>query len=185
MTRRVRAAVGVMVLGFGLLAGVYPPLRTLVTQQIGNVKQKVRGVADTALTPIRPVSVQGTKGPADHPPKAAFDTFKNTSWIAVWNEKLPSNLTVQLDHPVALRKAVVSTGDAKKFAGYSRPALLEFTYSNEKSDLVQLKDIPGPQEIALRNAVGVSRITVKVVNVYPAPDVKTFALSEIELFGIG
>ncbi|WP_405059629.1 discoidin domain-containing protein [Kribbella sp. NBC_01505] len=183
--QRARALVGAMLLVFGLLAGFYPPLRTLVTQQVGNVKQKVRGAADTALTAIRPVSVQGTKGPANNPPKAAFDTFKNTSWITAWNEKKPPNLVVQLDHPVALRKAVILTGDAKNFAGHSRPSVVEFTYSNEKSDLIQLKDIPGPQEIALRNAVGVSKITVKVLSVYPAPDAKTIALTEIELFGIG
>ncbi|GAA3553240.1 NADase-type glycan-binding domain-containing protein [Kribbella ginsengisoli] len=183
--RRVRAGIGVLILGFGLLAGFYPPARTLVTQQVGNVKQKIRGVADTALTPIRPVSVQGPRGSTGHPPKAAFDTFKNTSWITAWNEKSPPRLTVQLDHPVALRKVIVSTGDSTDYAGHIRPALLEFAYSNEKSDLVQLKDTPGPQQVALRNAVGVSSITVKVLNVYPAPDVKTLALTEIELFGIG
>lgn len=183
--QRLRATVGVLVLVFGLLAGLYPPMRTLVTQQVSNVKQKIRGVADAALTPIRPVSVQGTRGTVDHPPKATFDTFTNTTWITGWNEKKPPTLTVQLDHPVALRKAIVSTGDPKNFAGHIRPALLEFGYSNEKSDLVQLKDVPGPQEVALRNAVGVSRITVKVLNVYPAPDVTTLALAEIELFGIG
>lgn len=183
--RRIKAIAGVMLLGFGLLAGFYPPARTLVTQQIGNVKEKIHGVADTALSPIRPVSVQGAKGPADHPPKAAFDTFKNTAWQAPWNEKTPPSLTVQLDHPVALRKTIVSTGDPKNFAGLIRPALLEFSYSNEKSDLVQLKDAPGPQQIALRNATGVSRVTVKVLNVYPAPDAKNLALTEIELFGIG
>ncbi|MGW6278561.1 zinc ribbon domain-containing protein [Kribbella sp. NPDC055071] len=183
--RRVRAAIGMAILVFGLLAGFYPPLRTVVTQQFDNVKQKVRGAADTTLVPIRPVSVLGTKGPADHPPKAAFDTFKNTSWIAAWNEKKPPDLTVQLDHPVALRKTVVSTGDTKNFAGYIRPAVLEFTYNNEKSDLIQLTDTPGPQEFALRNAVGVSKITVKVVTVYPAQDAKSLALTEIELFGIG
>ncbi|MEV8374606.1 zinc ribbon domain-containing protein [Kribbella sp. NPDC056861] len=182
---RVRTAVGVLILVFGLLAGFYPPLRTVVTQQIGNLKQKVAGVADTALTPIRPASVQGAGTTADHPAKAAFDTFTNTSWTAVWNAKKVPTATVQLDRPVALRKVIVSNGDRKTFAAQLRPASLMFKYSNEKFDLVQLADTPEPQEIALRNAVGVSNITVTIVNVFPAQDAKTVALSEIELFGIG
>ncbi len=171
---------------FGLLAGFYPPLRTLVSQQVGHVKQKVAGVAENALTPIRPVSVQGPRTTAaDHPPKAAFDTFKNTSWTAPWEENKAPTLAVQLDHPVALRKVIVTNGDARNFAAYIRPAVLKFTYSNEKSDVVQLTDTAGPQQVALRNAVGVSSLKVSVVNVYPAEGAKLLALSEIELFGIG
>ncbi|WBQ06501.1 discoidin domain-containing protein [Kribbella sp. CA-293567] len=183
--RKVRAGVSVLVLVFGLLAGFYPPVRTMVVQQVGNLKQKVRGVAETALAPVRPIAVDGPKSATGHPPKAAFDTFKNTSWIATWSAQNSPTLTVRLDHPVALRKVIVSNGDAKNFAGTMRPAVLEFRYSNEKSDLVRLTDTPGPQQLSLRNGVGVSSFTVKVINVYPVQGAKTLALSEIELFGIG
>jgi hypothetical protein len=183
--RRGRAAVGAMLLVFGLLAGFYPPIRTLVVQQAGNVKQKISGLAETALTPIRPVSVQGPKVNADHPAKAAFDTFANTSWIAAWNEKKAPVLTVQLDHAVALRQVIVTNGDAKNFAASIRPSTLLFKYSNEKSDIIQLADRPGPQKFPLAHAVGVSQFTVSVINVYPAQDAKNVALSELELFGLG
>jgi hypothetical protein len=183
--RRARAAIGVMMLAFAALAGFYPPVRTLVTQQVGNVKHKIEGVAETALTPVRPVSVKGPQVSADHPSKAAFDTFANTSWIALWDRNKEPALTVQLDHPVALRKVIVTNGDSKNFAASIRPATLVFKYSNEKSDIVQLTDQPKPQEVTLTHAVGVSSFTVTVINIYPAQDAKALALSEIELFGLG
>ncbi|TWD79385.1 hypothetical protein FB561_0443 [Kribbella amoyensis] len=183
--RRARTTAGFLILVFGLLSGFYPPLRTFVVQQAATVKQQVRGVADSALTPIRPVAVQGSGSTTNHPPNAAFDTFANTSWQVPWNEKAPARLTVQLDRAVALRKILVRTGDSKNFAGSSRPATLELKYSNEKSELISLVDKPDPQEIALRNAVGVGTITITVVTVFPAPGARDLAVAEIELFGIG
>lgn len=183
--RRVRTAVGVLVLCFGLLSGFYPPLRTYVVQQVTSVKQKLRGVADTALTPIRPAAVQGTKSLAGHPPKAAFDTFSNTTWQAPSTDQAPAHLVVRLDHAVALRKIIVTNGDPKNFAALGRPATLELRYSNEKSELISLTDSPQPQELALHSAIGVSTITINVVTTYPAQGSTTIALAEIELFGIG
>ncbi|MEU4191090.1 zinc ribbon domain-containing protein [Kribbella sp. NPDC026611] len=182
--RRLRAAVSVLLVTFAVLCGIYPPLRTYVVQQASNVKQKVRGVADSALTPVRPAAVQGTAGPG-HPARAAFDTFSNTAWIAPWSEKATTRLTVRLDHAVALRKLIVRNGDAKNYAGHSRPAALELQYSNEKSESVTLADSPEPQEIALHDAVGVSQFTITVITVYPAQGAHDLAVSEIELFGIG
>ncbi|MGC4941081.1 zinc ribbon domain-containing protein [Kribbella sp. DT2] len=183
--RRARAAIGMLLLAFALLAGFYPPLRTMVVQQVSTVKQKVQGVAETALTPVRPVSVRGPQAGADHPAKAAFDTFTNTSWVVAWDKNKEPVLTVQLDHPVALRRVIVSNGDSKNYAASIRPSTLVFKYSNEKSDIVQLADQPGRQELTLANAIGVSSFTVTVINVYPAQDAKNLVLSEIELFGLG
>lgn len=183
--RRVRTAIGVMILAFGLLSGFYPPLRTYVVQQANSVKQRLRGVADSALTPIRPATVQGTKGLADHGPQAAFDTFTNTTWEAPWSERAPAGLIVRLDHAVALRKIIVTNGNPKNFAARSRPATLELKYSNEKSELIALADSPEPQEFALHGAVGVNQVTITVVTVYPAQGTTALALAEVELFGIG
>ncbi|MEU8224666.1 zinc ribbon domain-containing protein [Kribbella sp. NPDC048915] len=183
--RRVRAAVGILMLTFVLLSGLYPPLRTYVVQQASNVKQKISGVAESALAPIRPAAVQGSKATVGHPPKAAFDTFTNTTWAAPWNQKTPPTLTDQLDHAVALRKVIVSNGDKKNFAALIRPATLQFRYSNEQTELITLADTPEPQEFTLRNGIGVNQLTVIVVSVYPAQGARDLALSEIELFGIG
>jgi hypothetical protein len=183
--RRVRTAVSVLLVTFGVLAGFYPPLRTYVVQQATNVKQKVRGVADSALVPIRPAAVTGTPAAKGHPPNAAFDTFTNTTWSAPWSEKSPPTLTVRLDHAVALRKLIVRNGDSKNYAATLRPATLELKYSNEKSELISLTDQPGPQEVALRDAVGINAITITVVTVYPAQGARNVTLTEVELFGIG
>jgi hypothetical protein len=183
--RRARTTITVLLVTFTVLSGFYPPLRSYVVQQASTAKQKIRGLADSALAPVRPATVQGSKSAAGHPPKAAFDTYTNTAWMAAWNEKSPPTLTVQLDHAVALRKLIVSNGDPKNFAGTIRPATVELSYSNEKSELITLGDSPEPQQIALHDAIGVDKFTITVVTVYPAQDARDLAVSEIELFGIG
>ncbi|MCR6487830.1 discoidin domain-containing protein [Amycolatopsis sp. OK19-0408] len=183
--RRVRAAVGVAVLVGGLVVGFYPPARTAALHQLDALRQRVLDLAGTALGPVRPATVDGPVAAPDHPPKAVFDTFKNTYWTAVWAEGAKPALVVRLGSPVALRKVIVTNGASDAFAAHARPATLEFSYSNEKSDIVAVADSPQPQELTLANAVGVTGLKITVLAVHPAQDAKDLALSELELFGVG
>ncbi|WP_410664555.1 NADase-type glycan-binding domain-containing protein [Amycolatopsis sp. lyj-84] len=183
--RRIRAAIGVVILVGGLVVGLYPPLRTAALHQVDRLRQWVLDTAETALGPVRPSTVDGPGGSPDHPPKAAFDTFKNTYWATTWDARKRPSLVIKLNGPVALRKVIVTSGASDAFAAHGRPASLEFSYSNEKSDIVSVRDSPQPQELALTNAVGVTGLKITVSAVHAAQDAKDVAVAEVELFGIG
>lgn len=188
ITQSVRRYVFVVVVAFGLLAGLYPPLRTTVVNEATNVKNwATNAVSGAALSPVHPNAVQPTDAQLPgHPATAAFDGFANTYWLATWtpNAKQPS-VTVDFGKPTALAKVVVTTGASDNFVAHDRPSIVLFAYSNEKSDTVTLKDSKAPQDVTLRNGLGAGLVHIQVLQVYQAPDAQDVAVTEFQFFGVG
>ncbi len=185
---RVRRYGFVVVLLCGVLTAAYPPLRTVVVGKIGEVRTSVSNLFGGAvLDPVRPAAVHATTTQTQaHPAKAAFDGFKNTYWAAPWGTdvKQPA-VTVDLGEATVLGKVIVTSGAADDFVGHNRPSILVFTYSNEKSDTITLRDTPEPQEIALRNGLAAEVVDIQVLQVFETKGASDVALTEIEFFGAG
>jgi hypothetical protein len=183
----IRRYSAVVVIGFALLAGLYPPLRTYLVNKVGDAKASISRTLATTLNPVRPSAIAATDTELpDHPAKAAFDQFKNTYWAAPWtpNGKQPT-VSVDLGKTTALAKVIITSGATEDFTAHHRPSMLLFAYSNEKSDTVGLKDTPEPQEITLRNGLAAKVVKIQVLQVYETQGATDVALTEAEFFGVG
>jgi hypothetical protein len=188
LVRGVRKYAFIAVLVFGVVAGVYPPLRTAVVNEATGVKTWATNlVSGAALGPVHPTAVRPTttqlKG---HPATAAFDGFANTYWLAPWtpNGAQPS-VTIDLGKPTALAKVVVTSGASDNFVAHDRPSIVVFAYSNEKSDTVTLQDTKQPQEITLRNGLAARLVHIQILQVYQAPSASDVGVTEFQFFGAG
>lgn len=182
--RKVRNTVWVVVLGFGLLAGVYPPLRTDVTERFNAVRRDVLGLVDQTFEPVHPDNVTANAESPGHPPGAAFDEFKNTYWAAPWTETQPV-LTAELDGSVNLVKVIVTSGASDDFTACNRPSIMNLAYSNEKSDTIMLQDTPKPQEFTLSEGLGAGTVHIEVLQVHAAEGATEVAVTEVEFFELG
>jgi hypothetical protein len=180
----VRRGFWVVLLVFGLLAGLYPPLRTVVNERVQALRDSVVKAAEKTFDPVRPVSVTASAESAEHPGKAAVDQFTDTYWSAPWSRGGQPVLTLDLGKPTTLVKLIVTNGAKNEFAARSRPSIIVLSYSNEKSDTLLLKDKPEPQEFTLTGGIGAQQVRVQVLDVYPAEGTTEAALTELELFAV-
>ena len=182
--RKIRTYAFVVVLVFGLAAGLYPPLRTYLLQRLDAVKQDVASVAEQALNPARPTSVVADAETPEHPAALAFDQFTNTYWAAPFERGATPGVTIDLGKGTALVKVIVTSGASDEFTARHRPSIVNLAYSNEKSDTITLKDTREPQEFALTNGLGARTVHIKVLAVYPADGAGEVALTELEFFAV-
>jgi hypothetical protein len=188
LVRGVRKYAFIVVVAFGLVAGIYPPLRTAVVNEALGVKSWATNlVSGATLGPVHPTAVHpsSTQLPG-HPATAAFDGFSNTYWLAPWtpNGTQPS-VTIDMGKPTALAKVVITSGASGAFVAHDRPSIVVFAYSNEKSDTVTLKDSKDPQEITLRNGLAAKLVHIQILQVYQAPNATDVATTEFQFFGAG
>lgn len=185
-SRKLRAAIGIIVVVAALLGGLYPPFRTAIVNQVTALKDKITNAASNAtLSPIHPASVKVHGQRAKHPGKAAVDEFKNTYWLAPWPSEHPPELDLKLANHVALRKVIITIGASDDFVAHDRPAVIRFAYSNEKAETIVVKDTSKPQTFSLRNGLGTDSVKVQILDVFPAQKASDVAIGEIEFFGIG
>jgi hypothetical protein len=188
VVRGVRKYAFILVLVFGLVAGIYPPLRTAVVNEANGVKSWAGNlISGATLSPVHPTTVRptGTQLPG-HPATAAFDGFTNTYWLAPWTPSgAQPSVTIDLGKPTALAKVVITSGASGAFVAHDRPSIVVFAYSNEKSDTVTLKDSKDPQEITLRNGLAGKVVHIQILQVYEAPGAKDVAVTEFQFFGAG
>ncbi len=182
--RKIRTYAFVVVLGFGLLAGFYPPLRTYVTDKFDALRKEVSGVVEQTMDPARPVSVTASLESPEHAAKLAFDQFANTYWAAPFDRNTPPSITADLGGTTALTRVIVTSGAADAFATLHRPSIIVLSYSNEKSDTFVLKDIPEPQEVKLVNGLGAQTVRIQVLDVFVAEGAVDVAVAELEFFAV-
>ncbi|MFG1648172.1 NADase-type glycan-binding domain-containing protein, partial [Amycolatopsis sp. NPDC049252] len=188
LIRGVRTYAFVAVLAFGLLAGIYPPLRTAVVDRVTGVRTWAAGlISGATLSPVHPTAVHPTGTPVPgHPATAAFDGFSDTYWLAPWAPNGPQpSVTIDLGKPTALAKVVITSGAGGAFVAHDRPSIVVFAYSNEKSDTVTLKDSKEPQEVTLHNGLAAGIVHIQILQVYPAPDATDVGVTEFQFFGVG
>jgi hypothetical protein len=182
--RKIRNTMWVAVLTFGLLAVVYPPLRTDVTERLDTVRKDVLGVVDETFEPVHPDSVTANADSPGHPPSLAFDEYKNTFWAAPWTQDQPV-LTAKLDDSVDLVKVIVTSGVSGDFTAYDRPSIVNLAYSNEKSDTIVLQDSPKPQTFTLSEGQGAGTVRIEVLQVHDTAGATEVAITEVEFFALG
>lgn len=182
--RTIRTYAFVVVLGFGLLAGFYPPLRTYVTDKFAELRREVSGVVEQTMDPARPVAVTASVESPEHPAKLAFDQFANTYWAAPFDRNAPPSITADLGGTTALTRVIVTSGAAVDYAARHRPSIVVLSYSNEKSDTFVLKDTPKPQEFKLDNGLGAQTVRIQVLDVFAAEGATDVAVAELEFFAV-
>jgi hypothetical protein len=180
--RRIRAAIGAVMLTFAVLAGLYPPLRTFVVEKFTDAKNELTGLVSKAYDPVRPPSVHANAELPDHPGAASFDQFKNTYWAAPWSSEHQPALTLDLGRTAGLVRLIVTSGASDAFAAHHRPSIVNLSYSNEKSDTVTLRDTPEPQELPLTNGLGAQTVKIQILAVYETQGAADVAVTEFELF---
>ncbi len=187
VVRKVRVVVALVLVVGGVVYGAYPPFRNLVNDNVLAVKQRMFGLASSALSPQHASAVTADEQVPGHPGRLAVDEFSNTYWLAPWNgsqaPQVPT-LTLTLANTTILRKMIITIGAAGSYTSQDRPSIVELTYSNRKSDFITLQDEPKPQEFALNNAIGVNSVQLRILEVFPAQGSSDVALTEIELFGV-
>jgi len=73
-------------------------------------------------------------------------------------------------------------GDNDKFDQSFRVERLHLVYSNGKTEDLQLKDQPDPQELTLQNGHNITSVEMHVMATYQSLHGTDVAISEIELF---
>lgn len=182
--RKIRTYAFVVVLGFGLLAGFHPPLRTYVTDRFDALRKQVSGVVEQTMDPARPVRVTASTESPEHAAKLAFDQFANTYWAGPFDRNAPPSITADLGGTTALTRVIVTSGAAADFTALHRPSIVVLSYSNEKSDTVVLKDTPEPQEFKLSNGLGARTVRIQVLDVFTAEGAVDVAVAELEFFAV-
>jgi hypothetical protein len=184
VVRKIRTYAFVVVLGFGLLAGFYPPLRTYVTDKFAELRREVSGVVEQTMDPARPVGVTASLESPEHAAKLAFDQFANTYWAAPFDTNAPPSITADLGGTTALTRVIVTSGAAADYATLHRPSIVVLSYSNEKSDTFVLKDTPEPQEFKLVNGLGAQTVRIQVLDIFAAEGAVDVAVAELEFFAV-
>jgi hypothetical protein len=185
--RKLRTVLAVLIVLGGILYGAYPPLRTYLNDQVLSAKQQLFGFASGQLKPIRPTATTANVQLPQHTAQMATDEFTNTYWDAPWSGPGATNvpaLTLNFGKNVILQQIVIYIGASDNYTAHDRPALLEFSYSNQENDFINLQDTSGKQQITLHHGVGVSSVQIKVLDVFPAQNSADVAVTEIELFGL-
>ena len=184
--RKVRAVVGIAVLLAGILYAAYPPFRNNVNAYVTEAKQKVFGIASGTLAPVRPATTSANVQLPGHAGKLATDEFTNTYWSAPWGGigSTPPTLTLTFSKTVILRKVIIYIGASDQYTAHDRPSVVELQYSNEKTDFIRPLDTSNQQQFSLPNAIGVTSVQIKILDVFPAQGSTDVAVTEIELFGL-
>lgn len=179
--RALRWVLALAVLLFAVLYGFSQPFRTNVNAQVIAAKDGVAGVFTEKLVPVRQSAISAAQERPEHPAKLAMDNDKGTFWAAPTDPKTAA-LTIRFDHVTDLRRAIIFSGDPKKYLGSQRPQRLTLVFDTGKTYDIPLTDQPDQQEHAIKNGDGIKQVQVLVAGVYPSAESTDTVISEIELF---
>jgi zinc-ribbon domain len=179
--KTVRALVAVVLVLGGIAYGSLPAVRTWVNNQVASWQQDAQSALDMTYAPVHPTKVTATFEEPTHPADLVADSVSNTFWAAPTN-KGEATLVFTFDRAVNLDKAIIQNGDNDKFDQTFRVERLHLVYSNGKTEDLQLKDQPDPQELTLQNAHNITSVEMHVMATYQSLHGTDVAISEIELF---
>jgi len=151
------------------------------TRKLGGLTKKWR--FDRMTTVCRPESgkVTATFAEPTHPADLVADSVSNSFWAAP-TTKGEATLVFTFDRAVNIDKAIIQNGDNDKFDQSFRVERLHLVYSNGKTEDLQLKDQPDPQELTLQNGHNITSVEMHVMATYQSLHGTDVAISEIELF---
>ena len=182
-SRRERAWAALpVVLLLGLVAAVLGPCRPAVTERLEDARKRI----SPRYEHVYPAGVHATSAVDGHPPEAVVDRAPNT----YWSEAGPTagegeELTFRFDRPVDLGRIGFYNGaQAKPQDFLTQPRLreLHLFFDSGSAAALTLKDRDAFQNHAI-DAKGVTRVSLRIVSVYPSPQGGTEAsLGEVEFF---
>jgi len=179
--KTVRALVAVVLVLGGLAYGSLPAVRTWVNNQVASWQQDAQSALDMTYAPVHPTKVTATFAEPTHPADLVADSVSNSFWAAP-TTKGEATLVFTFDRAVNIDKAIIQNGDNDKFDQSFRVERLHLVYSNGKTEDLQLKDQPDPQELTLQNGHNITSVEMHVMATYQSLHGTDVAISEIELF---
>jgi hypothetical protein len=179
--KTIRALVAVVLVLGGIAYGSLPAVRTWVNNQVSSWQQDAQSALELSYAPVHPTKVTATFEEPTHPADLVADSVSNTFWAAP-TTKGEATLVLTFDRPVNIDKAVIQNGDNDKFDQTFRVERLHLVYSTGKTEDLQLKDQPDPQELTVQNGHNVTSVELHVTATYQSLHGTDLAISEIELF---
>lgn len=179
--KTIRALVAVVLVLGGIAYGSLPAVRTWVNNQVASWQQDAQSALDLTYAPVHPTKVTATFEEPTHPADLVADSVSNTYWAAP-TAKGEATLVFTFDRAVNIDKAIIQNGDNDKFDQTFRVERLHLVYSTGKTEDLQLKDQPDPQELTVQNGHNVTSIELHVTATYQSLHGTDLAISEIELF---
>ena len=177
----IRALVAVVLVLGGVAYGSLPAVRTWVNNQVASWQSDAQSALELSYSPVHPSKVTANLEEPTHPADLAADSVSNTFWAAP-TAKGEATLVFTFDHPVNIDKAIIQNGDNDKFDQSFRVERLHLVFSSGKTDDLQLKDQPDPQELTVQNGHNVTSVELHVMATYQSLHGTDVAISEIELF---
>jgi hypothetical protein len=187
---KLRLVIGGLLLVAGMLYAAYSPFRDWVNTKYTTAKDKVMNVIRPQYTEVNAVppaltNVDPALTQPDHDVGKLVDNFLNTTWIvpgaAVTATPKPA-ATITFGQPIDLERMIVYNGDGEQFQSFHRAKTLRLVFDNNKTDTIELKDVPEKQTVSVDHGSGISSVTIFVDDVYTAFQGNDLAVSEIEFF---
>jgi hypothetical protein len=175
----IRRVVAIALLVGGIVYASVPPFRRWVNERALDAKSRVLSIVRPQYTPVHPFPVTDQSELSGHPGAALSDGFTNAFWAAPVGDK--DVVTLQLDHPTQVQRALIRIGISGNSQGASRPHQLHLVFSTGKTQDLNLDDTADPQEVAIKADGPVTTIELHVTSLFKASS-DTVAITEIELF---
>jgi hypothetical protein len=175
---RVTAVVAVLGVG-GLSLG---PWRSTVTDWLGDRFESVRRVVAPQYDTITATGLETFSSQRDdHPAAHAIDLRSNTWWAANGGGT-GEFLIIGFAQPVDLALMGLTSGaaDQNEFAAQPRPAAIHLVFDNGNAMDVTVADGRQFQTFEIVGGEGVSRVEVRITEVYPGQSGNDLSITEIE-----
>ncbi|NBH06063.1 discoidin domain-containing protein [Amycolatopsis sp. SID8362] len=182
--RRLRTAMGIIVILLTLVYLAFPPVRRSVNSAVQEIFQEVR----PSLKPVRPTSITANDPSfttPQHPIENITDQFSNTYWVSPTTQsKLPS-FTVTFGGDYIISDLILHSGASDDYVNHGRPQILKLTFSDSQTVLLNPTDTPDGQTLKTNKADLVRSVVIEVEDIYlPQNHTQDVAISEIEFFAL-
>lgn len=187
---KARLVIGALLLVGGIVFAAYAPFRDWVTARSTSAKDTVMDVIRPQYVEVNAVPPANTNVPPeltvlDHEVGKLVDNFLNTTWI-VQGAAFPVTPTpaaiITFGQPIDLERLIVYNGDGEQFQSFHRAKTLRLVFDTDKSDTIELKDVPDKQTVSVSGGSGITSVTIFVDEIYTAFQGNDLAISEIEFF---
>lgn len=163
---------------------IVPSLRTSVLSSVGDGISSAREKLFPSFESVNAVQVAATSELPDHPASHAGDLAVNTYWAEGSPDVgLGQGLSFTFQGPQELARVIVTPGAtdvAGSFLKEPRPKTVRLTFDSGGTQDITLKDELKAQTFTLKNAKGVSKVDVAIVDVYAGQGGQNTAIAEVE-----
>jgi hypothetical protein len=187
---KARLVIGGLLLVAGVVYAAYQPFRDWVNAKYTTAKDTVMDVIRPQYVEVNAVPPANTNVPPEltvpeHEVGKLVDNFLNTTWIvpgaAVVGPPKPT-ATITFGQPIDLERLIVYNGDGEQFQSFHRAKIIRLVFNNNKTDTIELKDIPEKQTVSVDNGSNITSVQIFVDDIYTAFQGNDLAMSEIEFF---